>query len=183
MATKKNSSKSGKFKKKVAAQGAAYVKGYKLESLSENEILESAGITKNKNGKYVNPETNRPYKSKDTALDSVAKQSGFRSFDNYKETRKTRAYKQFEKRARLQGKQVKLGSRFSKLFGAWKKGGYTKRSEEMRELLVETKWIDLHNYTRYSKTKPVENPQAYTVTGYTKAGKPKIKKGNLKGVI
>lgn len=153
MPTKKQPTRKGKIpafikRKPISAQSKEYVKGYKLKPLSEKEIFDTAGIKKEK-GKYYNQATGRSFKSKETALNYSAKQSGFSSWDKYKEERKTRAYKQFEKRARQKKVNTTLGKTFAKQFAAWKKSGYVKKSEELRDLLTTVKWIDEKNYARY----------------------------------
>src|SRR5262245_16713352 len=100
--------------KKVSAQSEAYIKGYKVQPIKESEIFKNAGIKK-VGSKYVNQSTSRPFKSKESAKDYAAKQAGFSSYKKYLDTRKTKAYKQFEKRAREKGQDVGLGKDFSKL--------------------------------------------------------------------
>lgn len=134
--------------KRVSAQSEAYVKGYRLVPIREADVFKNAGIKK-VGEKYVNKETGKSFKSKQTAKDYAAKQAGYSSYQKYLDTRKTRAYKQFEKRAKEKGNDVTLGKPFSKLYRDWQKKKYVKKSEELRKLLKPLGWIDRFNYSRY----------------------------------
>jgi hypothetical protein len=134
--------------KKVSAQSSAYIKGYKVQPIKEAEVFKNAGIKK-LGAKYYNKQTGRPFKDKQSAKNFAAKQAGFSSYQKYLDTRKSKTYKQFEKRAREKGQDVALGKNFAKLYRDWQKGKFKKKSEELRKLLKPLGWIDKYNYSRY----------------------------------
>ena len=132
-----------------------------MQKLNIAKILAGNGWKKRADGRYQNPETNRPY-TRDKALDRIAKDSGYKSYNDYKKARieKTskvsrkgsakNTYQYFEEWAKSKGLDTTLGKQFSKDFAKWRKKKFERRSPEMRKLLKLFGWLNRENYERYA---------------------------------
>ena len=117
-----------------------------MDRLNKSKILKANGWTKRKDGKWINP-INRKASREDLALNKIAKESGYKNYDDYKAVRRTKNYKRFSEFSQAMKRDVTLGKKFSKAFGNANKKKFKKGSKELAELLkytgkrnVRTRW-------------------------------------------
>lgn len=125
------------------------IKPGKLTRLVHNQILRLSDYKKEKDDKWRDPLTRRLVK-KETAITRVAKVAGYKSFEDYKEARKSSTYKYFEDWARKKNLPVLLGSQFSRNYAAWRNEKFERRSYPLRELLSTLDWLTEENHFRYN---------------------------------
>ncbi len=116
---------------------------------SAKKILRANSYEKHSSGKYRDPVTRRLVSEK-TALDRSAVKSGFKNIQDYKKARKDKTYRYFEDWAKKKGFDPVLGEKFSKLYAAWRKVKFERKSPEMRDILQQFDWLDDDNYHRYT---------------------------------
>lgn len=122
-----------------------------------SQVLRSLGWTKKKN-KWINPTTNRASKSETTAINRIAKESGFKSWDDFKKESSGKQWKWFSKFASNAGTDITLGSEFAKSYAKARKSKF-KRNEALYEMLRSTNNFPTVNDNYYGKqSKPISYP-------------------------
>lgn len=106
-------------------------------ALRKSQILKDNGWLKRKDGYWINPIT-RKSSREDLALNKIAKESGYKNYEDYKKVRRTQNYKRFEKYAKSVGRDTTLGKKFSKEFAKAQKKKFKRGSKELESLLKYT---------------------------------------------